>query len=120
MSIRIKSGGLVTLDPDADEAFDVDWDREHLPSSVGIASSTWAITGRGGVAALDQHDDDIGQYDADDLWEANAAGRVTRIFLTGATGIAVAQVYRVTNTIVTDTTPPETKDASFEVLIQQD
>lgn len=120
MSIQIRSGGLVVLDPDADEAFEVDWNSEHLPAGVGIASSTWEITGKSGATSLDQHDDDIGQYDANDLWEADVTGRVTRVFLTGATGIAINQRYVVTNHIVTDTVPPETKDASFTVLIQQE
>lgn len=119
-SIRIKTGGLITLDPDADEAFEVDWNRQHLPPGVTLTSSTWTITGRGTADALDQHDDDIGAYNADDEWEADADGRVTRVFLTGATGIALGQKYIVTNRIVTDSTPPETKDASFEVLVQQD
>jgi hypothetical protein len=117
MSIRIKSGGLIELDPNADEAFEVDWNAEHLPAGVGITSSAWYVTGDV-AAALDDHDPGIGAYDADDLWQADAAGRVTRVFLTGATGIVVGQQYRVTNRIITDTTPPETKDASFYVLIE--
>jgi hypothetical protein len=120
MSIQIRSGGLVLLDPDADEAFEVDWNSEHLPAGVELTSSVWEIAGKSGASSLEQHDDDIGQYDANDAWQAAAAGRVTRVFLTGATGITVGQRYTVTNRIVTDTTPPETKDASFTVLIQQE
>jgi hypothetical protein len=120
MSLRIKSGGLVTLDPDADEAFEVDWDREHLPEGVGITSSTWEIAGAGVAASLDDHDPGIGEYDDDDLWVTAVAGRVTRVFLTGTTGVALGQRYTVTNRIVTNTTPPETKDASFDVLIAEE
>lgn len=121
MSIRIHSGGMVSLDPNADEAFEVDWNAEHLPAGVELTSSVWEIEGYKGAAALDQHDDDIGAYDAvTDLWEPDPTGRVARVFLTGATGILTGQKYRVTNRIVTNTTPPETKDASFDVLIQQE
>lgn len=120
MSLRIQSGGLVTLDPDADEAFDVDWDEEHLPAGVGIADSTWEIEGKSGASSLDQHDDAIGAYDVNGLWAVSASGRVTRVFLTGATGIALNQRYVVTNRITTDETPPQVKDASFIVLIQQE
>jgi len=122
MSRRIKSGGLLSLDPDADEAFEVDWNLEHfrLQPGTGLTSSDWFIEGIHGAAALEQHDDAIGQYDTSDLWEEEASGRVTRVFLTGATGITAGQRYKITNRIVTDTTPPETKDASFYVLIQQE
>lgn len=108
------------LDPEADEAFEMDWGREHLPASVGIATSTWEITGKAGAAALEQHDDGIGDYDDDDLWEATAGGQVARVFLTGSTGIALGQRYTITNHIVTNSSPPETKDRSFDVLIQSE
>ena len=120
MSIRIQTGGLLKLDPDADEAFEVDWNAKHLPEGVGIASSTWVVDGIRGAASLDDHDPGIGEYNADDEWESDAAGRVTRVFLAGTTGIAAGQTYRITNRIVTNTTPPETKDASFTVLIERE
>jgi hypothetical protein len=106
VSIRIHTGGLLKLDPDADEAFEVDWNAQHLPQGVGLTSSTWVVAGVRGAASLDDHDP--------------AAGRVTRVFLNGITGITEGQKYRITNRIVTDTTPPETKDASFTVLIERE
>jgi hypothetical protein len=120
VSIRIHTGGLLKLDPDADEAFEVDWNAQHLPQGVGLTSSTWVVAGVRGAASLDDHDPGIGEYNADDEWESAAAGRVTRVFLTGISGITEGQKYRITNRIVTDTTPPETKDASFTVLIERE
>lgn len=104
MSTQIHSGGQVTKDPNSEEFFTVDWDTEHLPTGVSIATSDFAITGP---------DADLA-FDNDDIL---TGGRQTTLRLTGGT---LGKLYTVTNTIVTDETPTQTKDASFRVLVQQE
>ncbi len=104
MSTQIHSGGQVTKDPNSEEFFTVDWDAEHLAAGVSIATSDFVITGPD--AAL--------TFDSDDVL---TGGRSTTLRLIGGT---VGKRYIITNTIVTDETPTQTKDASFRVLVQQE
>jgi hypothetical protein len=104
MSQTIHSGGLVIKDPNSIEVFVVDWGSEHLAAGVLIADSDWIITGRD--AALT--DDQASVLDGD---------RRASIRLSEGT---LGYRYTVTNRIVTNESPSQTKDASFYVLIQQE
>jgi hypothetical protein len=104
MSTQIHSGGQLTKDPNSEEFVTMDWDVEHLPLGVTIATSTFTITGPD--ASLD--------FDNDDILTGQ---RETTLRLTGGTE---GKRYTVTNRIVTDETPSQTKDASFRVLVQQE
>jgi hypothetical protein len=104
MSTEIHSGGLVTKDPDAIEVYVVDWDAEHLAASVTITTSSWVIAGPDSALTKDQE-------------SILSGSRKTQLRLTAGT---LEGVYTVTNRIVTNETPAQTKDASFSVLIQQE
>lgn len=103
MSATIHSGGLVTKDPDSEKVWTFDWDAENLGAGVLIANSTWSISGP---------DSDLTHDNASVL----AGSRKTRARFLGGT---VGARYRVTNRIVTDEAPTQTKDRSFWVLIEQ-
>jgi hypothetical protein len=117
MSTQIPSGGLLRKDPDADEPFFVDWGRDRrIGSSVSITTSTWDIAGPD--ADLVDADPGIGTLDyTTSVFTASGSGRVTKAHFTGGT---LGATYTVTNTVVTDETPPRTLDASFRVLIEQE
>jgi hypothetical protein len=102
MSTQIHSGGQVTKDPHSEEFFTLDWGTENLAIGVTIATSDFTITG----PDADLANDDI-----------LTGGRSTTLRLTGGTE---GKRYTVTNRIVTDETPTQTKDASFRVLVQQE
>jgi hypothetical protein len=102
MSQSIRSGGLTVKDPNSAELFVMDWDEEHLETGVTIASSSWSITGADSVLTSDQA-------------SVLAGSRKTQVRLSAGT---VGGRYTVTNRIVTNESPAQTKDASFKVLIQ--
>jgi hypothetical protein len=104
MSTQIHSGGLTTKDPDAIELFTMDWDQENLPTGVGISSSSWTVTGPDTDLTTDQP-------------SVLSGSRRTQVRLSGGT---TGKTYTVTNQIVTNTSPSETKDRSFRVLIEQE
>lgn len=104
MSQEIQSGGLVVKDPNSIEVFVVDWDRENLPEGVTITSSEWEISGRDAVLTSDQT-------------SVISGSRKAQVRLSAGT---LGYKYTVTNRIVTNETPAQTKDASFSVLIQQE
>ena len=101
---EIHSGGLVTKDPNAIEVFVVDWDQEHLATGVTIVSSSWFIAGRDAVLT-------------DDQASILSGSRRTALRLSAGT---LGYRYTVTNRIVTNESPSQTKDASFDVLIEQE
>ena len=104
MSITIESGGLVTKDPNNAEVFTVDWDQERLAAAVTITTSTWTVTGP---------DSELSEDEASIV----TGNRKTQIRLTGGT---LHKRYTVTNRIVTNETPAQTLDASFDVWIEQE
>lgn len=103
MSTTIRPGGLTTKDPNSIELFTFDWDAEHLAASVTITTSSFTISGP---------DANLTQDNASIL----SGSRKTQVRLTGGTAGAT---YTVTNRIVTNETPAQTKDASFKVLIEE-
>lgn len=99
MSI-IPSGGLTEKDPNSVEFFVMDWDEE-LEDGVEISDSDWEISGVDAVLTKDN--------------ESIVAGnRSTRLRLSAGT---LGKKYVVTNRIVTNESPSQTKDASFTVLV---
>jgi hypothetical protein len=104
MSRTIHSGGLVVKDPNAERFYQVDWDAENLAAAVIIADSDWIISGP---------DSNL----VDDQPSVLSGDRKAQVRLTGGT---LGKRYTVTNRIVTNESPPQTKDASFKVLIQQE
>jgi hypothetical protein len=104
MSTQIHAGGLVIKDPNAIEFFIMDWDAEHLATGVTVSTSTWTVTGPDAVLTGDQA-------------SVLSGSRKTQVRLSAGT---VGKVYTVTNRIVTNESPSQTKDASFRVLVQQE
>jgi hypothetical protein len=104
MSTEIHSGGLIIKDPNAIEVFVVDWDQEHLATGVTITSSDWIITGKDALLVGDNE-------------SVLTGNRRASIRLSDGT---LGYRYTVTNRIVTNESPTQTKDASFDVLIEQE
>ena len=104
MSTNILSSGLVTKDPDSAEVFVVDWGQQRLATAVTIDTSTWTVTGADATLV-------------DDEASILSGSRKTQIRLTGGT---LHKLYTVTNTIVTNESPAQTLDASFDVWIEQE
>lgn len=104
MSTTIHTGGLYVKDPDAKRFVTVDWDQEDgLPDGVEIQTSTWAITGPDASLTYDNP-------------SVLAGNRQAMVRLLGGTRGAR---YTVTNHVVTDESPAQEDDGSFDVLIEQ-
>lgn len=103
MSVTIRSGDQTTKDPDATEKFRMDWGTERLASGVGIASSTWTVTGPDTVLTT-----------ASPVIEAGL--RTTSVMLAAGT---LNGRYTVKNRITTNETPAQTMDGSFTLRIEQ-
>lgn len=104
----IRAGGTVVKDPEAEEVFQFDWGVEvgthfYLKPGVQIASCQFFISGVDGVLTKDNEG-------------IEAGARSTQLRLKAGT---LDVKYRVTNRIVTNEAIPQTKDASFFVVIKE-
>jgi hypothetical protein len=95
------SRSLVTKDPNSIEYFIVDW-TDQLATAVTIVTSTWEIAGPNALLTKDQE-------------SVVTGNKKTQLRLSAGT---LHRRYTVTNRIVTNETPAQTKDASFTVLIE--
>lgn len=106
-TLTVDPGSLVVFDPSDERVVVFDWDASNLAAGVSIAESTITITARKQRAnALTK--------DEESMIGSNRKVQV-RILATSA---SVGDRYRVSNRIVTDETPAQTKEQSFEVLVQ--
>ena len=103
--ITVHNGATVPQGPTEALVYTFDWDEENLPAGVEIASSTFVIAA--------EHPDGNAELTADQT-SILAGNRSTQVRLSGGT---LRAKYRVTNRIVTNETPAQTKARSFFVLI---
>ncbi len=108
MSITIKSGGLAVMDPSDVRVFTFDWDANNLSTAVTITTSSWTITTtqQNGLTVLTKDNESI-----------LSGSRRTQVRL-NATTATVGDAYLVSNKIVTNESPTQTKEQSFQVVIQ--
>ena len=109
MSLTIRPGGTVVLDPHDKRVIRWDWDSENLGALVSIITSTFSIDAirQNGLTALTSDNEAI---------DSGARTTVQRLIATTATK---GDKYRVNNQIVTNESPDQQKERSFYVLIQQ-
>lgn len=98
---------LVVKDPSASQVYIMDWDTANLAAAVTITTSTWTITAikPSGDTGLTKDNPSI-----------RSGSRKTQVRLIGGT---LGARYEVTNTIVTNESPTQTKERSFVVSIEQ-
>jgi 2-keto-3-deoxy-galactonokinase len=108
MSETISPGQLVVLDPSDIRVFTFDWGTSNLPVGVTISTSTFTITVRkqNGLTALTKDNETI-----------ISGNRSTQLRL-NATTATLGDKYIVANKIVTSESPAQTKERSFNVLIE--
>lgn len=99
MAVVTYDGGEVVKDPDANRLYTVDWTNDI--GSASISTSTWTVTGPDTSLAYDNA-------------SIVSGSKMAAARLTGGTA---GKTYTVTNRIVTNSTPAETEDASFTVVI---
>lgn len=106
--ITITENGLVTKDPSDIKVYLLDWDVQNLAVGATITTSVFTITPGPGSPATSA---DLTQDNASIL----TGSRKTQVRLSGGT---LGQQYEVTNRIVTNETPAQTKERSFSILVQ--
>jgi hypothetical protein len=106
-TVTISPGALVTKDPSDIKVYIFDWDAENLAAAVSITTSSFSITAIRPAAdtALTKDNESI-----------LSGSRKTQLRLTAGT---LGALYEITNRIVTNETPAQTKERSFRVLVEQ-
>jgi hypothetical protein len=99
-------GSLVVKDPSDVKTYVFDWDTNNLALGATITSSTFTIT------AVRPLGDTALTADQASVLTGN---RKTQVRLSAGT---VAALYEVANRVVTSESPPQTKERSFRILIQ--
>lgn len=108
MSLTVQAGDLVEMDPSDVRVFDFDWST-NLGTGVEISgSATWTIT------AVSPSDATVPVKDNESIVTGNQIARV-RLNVTGATANAR---YNIACKITTNESPSQTKEQSFDILVQ--
>jgi len=106
MSITVDDGALIPKDADDESVYVFDWDERFLAAAVTITTSTFTIT------ALRPTTDTALTKDNPSILTGN---RKTQIRVIGGTQGAL---YRLDNKIVTNESPPQTKDRHVFIKIE--
>jgi hypothetical protein len=108
MSITINAGELILFDEKDERVIVFDWDAVNLPAAASISTSVWTIAAikQAGATALTKDNESI-----------VGSNRKTQVRLK-ATGTAHGDRYRVSNKIVTNESPAQTKEQSFVVKVE--
>ncbi len=106
-TVTIVPGALIAKDPNDIKVYEFDWDTSSLAALVTIVTNTFTITAikPSGDTALTMDNPTI-----------LAGSRTTQIRLKGGT---LGARYEIANTIVTNESPAQTKERSFQLLIEQ-
>lgn len=101
MSTVAYEGETITKDPNAARVIQWNWDARNLPTGVEITASSWIIGGPDSALTKDQE-------------SVVTGNRKTQVRLSGGT---LGGKYTVTNRIVTNETPAQTKDWTMKFRI---
>lgn len=105
-TITVEPGDLILKDPSDVKVIVFDWDASSLATDVTITTSTWTIT------AIRPSSDTALTKDNPSILSGS---RKTQVRLSAGTNGAL---YELTNTIVTNESPAQTKERSIQVLVQ--
>ena len=107
MSLTVYAGDLVVQDPSDIRIYVFDWGTSNLATGVEIAgSATWTIT------AVAPSDATLITKDQESIVSGN---RKAKVRLQGGTNGAR---YNIACKITTNETPAQTKEQSFDMLVQ--
>lgn len=107
MSITVQSGQVVVQDPSDIRVYVFDWDAENLPDGAAISgSATWTIS------AVIPSDATLMTKDQESILSDN---RKAQVRLQGGT---VGARYNIACKISTNESPQQTKEQSFDILVE--
>lgn len=109
-SVTIYDGDVDVKDPADVRVYTFDWDAENLAAAVTIVSQTTTV-----AAVQPSGDTALTVVSSGTGLGIQASGRTVKCKLSGGT---LGALYRVTNRIVTDETPSQTKERSFFVRVE--
>ena len=105
-AVILRPGGLYTKDPNELRVVQFDWDTDgNLATAVTISTSTWTIT-------VEQPASELVSGLTKDNPTILSGSRKTQVRVTAGT---LGSRYRLTNTIVTNESPAQTKERSVFV-----
>lgn len=107
MSVTIQDGGSVRQDPNDTRLYVFDWD-DNLATAAAISTSTFTVTvlRPTGAVALTKDNESI-----------RSDNRSTQLRLSGA---VAGVLYQIANKIVTNESPAQTKERSFQLLGEEE
>lgn len=106
-SVTVAHNALIEKDTNENRVILFDWDAENLATGASIATSTWTIS-------MDRPSTETPVGLANDNATIVSGNRKTQTRLTGGT---LGSLYRVTNTVLTDESPAQTKERSVFVKV---
>lgn len=106
MSQTVDDGQLITKDPGDSSVYVFDWDARHLATGATITTSTFALS------AIKPSDATLPTKDNPSILSDN---RRTQVRVIGGT---LGATYELTNTIVTNESPAQTKERSVRIKIE--
>src|SRR5678810_798787 len=109
MPLTVDDGDLLVKDPDANRVYTWDYDTDNLGPTATIVTSSWIIT-----ALAPSTTDTALLKDSESIL---AGSRSTQVRITAGT---LGQLYLLTNRIVTNESPSQSKDKSIRVKIEQE
>lgn len=118
--ITIDPGGLVEFDPSDVRVIVFDWDKTNLGSGVQISSQTVTITRITGSGNLTKDNEALmtGAEATTALGRTiTVDNRASRVRIDATAGV-VGDRYMIADKIVTTETPAQTKEQSFQILVE--
>jgi hypothetical protein len=111
MSTTVKDGALITIDPSDATVLDWDWGTKHLAVGVTISSSSFRL-----VAIRQAASPSPVTLDSDSILSGD---RTTQVRIVGAGDAALGDLFQLTNSITTSESPPQIKERSIRLLVEQ-
>lgn len=110
MSITVRDGATITKDASDVKVYEFDWGTRHLETGVTIATSAFAVAAvRPSTATVPTI------TDAESGLGIQSGSRTTKVKVTGGTSGAL---YELSNTVVTNESPAQTKNRMVRLLVQ--
>jgi hypothetical protein len=110
MSLTVNDGDLILKDPADIAVYAFDWGTAHLATAVTITTSTFAVTAIRPSAATIPTITDSGSG-----LGIQTGSRSTKVKVTGGT---LGALYELSNTIVTNETPAQTKNRMVRLKLE--
>jgi hypothetical protein len=110
MSLTVEDGALITMDPNDSTVLNWDWGAQHLANGVTITNSIFTLTALNPAGATGVTKDNPSVL---------AGNRITQIRVIAGGDTSLGQLFELANKITTSETPPQIKERSIRLVVEQ-